>query len=114
MRSFQTLIEGTNFKSRTLRYLFSRLCNATEFPGLPFSTGVERGLAERVYTAIYTGDAIVYPQDLEIAEAHQVSINNLIVECRRRLDGLPMTDADFYANPHLYLPWLYHVLERMQ
>lgn len=117
MRSFQTLIEnhvGMNFKRRTLRYLFTRLCDPTEFPGLPFSTGAKRGLAERVYNAIRTGDAMIYPQNMEIAEVYQVSINNLIAECRQRLNGLRMTDADFYANPHSYLPWLYHVLERME
>ncbi len=117
MRSFETLIEnhvGTNFKPKTLRYLFTRLSNTTEFPDLPFRTSVKRDLAERVYNAICTNQEIIYSANLEVADTHKISINNLIDECRQRLHGLNLTEADYYAKPHFYLPWLYHVLERMK
>ncbi|KAI7905117.1 uncharacterized protein BX663DRAFT_559339 [Cokeromyces recurvatus] len=107
MRSFETLIEnhvGTNFKPKTLRYLFTRLSDTTEFPNHPFRTDVKRNLAERVYNAICTNQEIIYPANLEVAETHKTSINNLIDECRQRLHGLNLTEADYYAKPHLYLP----------
>ncbi|KAI8645950.1 hypothetical protein BD408DRAFT_429113 [Parasitella parasitica] len=91
-----------------------QLSDATEFPNLPFPTGVKRDLAERLYNAICTNQELVYPTNLEIADVHQTSINNLITECRQRLQGLSLTEADYYAKPHLYLPWLYHILERME
>ncbi|KAI7905373.1 uncharacterized protein BX663DRAFT_549382 [Cokeromyces recurvatus] len=117
MRSFETLIEnhvGANFKPKTLRYLFTRLSDTTEFPNHPFRTDVKRDLAERVYNAICTNQEIIYPANLEVADIHKVSINNLIDECRQRLHGLNLTEADYYAKPHLYLPWLYHTAEKYQ
>ncbi|EPB90321.1 hypothetical protein HMPREF1544_02846 [Mucor circinelloides 1006PhL] len=117
MRSYETLIEnhvGTNFKPKTVRYLFTRLSGTAEFPNLPFRTGVKCDLAERVYNALTTNQEITYPAKLEVADAHSTSINNLLQECRQRLRGLNLTEEDYYAQPHLYLPWLYHVLERME
>ncbi|EPB83449.1 hypothetical protein HMPREF1544_09777 [Mucor circinelloides 1006PhL] len=117
MRSYETLIEnhvGTNFKPKTVRYLFTRLSGTAEFPNLPFRTGVKCDLAERVYNALTTNQEITYPANLEVADAHRTSINNLLQECRQRLRGLNLTEEDYYAQPHLYLPWLYHVLERME
>ncbi|KAI7907798.1 uncharacterized protein BX663DRAFT_11311 [Cokeromyces recurvatus] len=117
MCSFETLIEnhvGTNFKPKTLRYLFTRLSDTTEFPDLPFRNSVKRDLAERVYNAICTNQEIIYPANLEVADTHKTSINNLIDEYHQRLHGLNLTEADYYARLHSYLPWLYHVLERME
>ncbi|KAI7898254.1 uncharacterized protein BX663DRAFT_490248 [Cokeromyces recurvatus] len=118
MRSFEALIEnhvGANFKPKTLRYLFTRLSDTTEFPDLPFRTGVKRDLAEQVYNAICTNQEVIYPANLEVADTRKTSINNnLIDECRQRLHGLNLTEANYYARSHLYLPWLYHVLERME
>lgn len=117
MRSYETLIEnhvGTNFKPKTVRYLFTRLSGTAEFPNLPFRTGVKCDLAERVYNALTTNQEITYPANLEVADAHRTSINNLLQECRQRLRGLNLTEEDYYAQHHLYLPWLYHVLERME
>lgn len=51
---------------------------------------------------------------MEVADIHKTSINNLVNDCRQRFQGLSLTEADYYAKPHLYLPWLYHVLERME
>ncbi|KAI8989428.1 hypothetical protein BDB01DRAFT_895272 [Pilobolus umbonatus] len=80
MRSFETLIEnhvGSNFKEITLRYLSPRLCDSNEFPDLPFSTGVKRGLAERVYNAICNNQEVPYPDTLEVADIYKTLINNL-------------------------------------
>ncbi|CEP07817.1 hypothetical protein [Parasitella parasitica] len=41
-------------------------------------------------------------------------MNNLLHECRQRLHCLNLTEEDYYAQPHLYLPWLHHVLETME
>ncbi|KAI9481556.1 MAG: hypothetical protein EXX96DRAFT_650016 [Benjaminiella poitrasii] len=97
MRSFETLIEnyvGANFKPKTLRYLFTRLSDTNEFPDLPFRTGVKRNLTERIYNAISTNQEMIYPANLEVADTHKTSINNLIDECRQRLLGLNLTEAD--------------------
>ncbi|KAI9473805.1 MAG: hypothetical protein EXX96DRAFT_610687 [Benjaminiella poitrasii] len=111
MRSFETLIEnhvGANFKTKTLSYLFKRLSDTNEFPDVPFRTGVKRDLAERIYNAVSTNQEMIYPANLEVADTHKTSTNNLIDECRQRLLGLNLTEADYYAKPHLYLPWLYY------
>jgi hypothetical protein len=57
---------------------------------------------------------MTYPETPVIGDAQRATIGNLIAECRQRLEGLPMTEEHCYANPHLYLPWLYHIHGRME
>lgn len=86
--SFETLIGnhvGLNVKSRTLRYLFTRISSADDPSYLPFSTGAERDLAERIYIVIASNQEMTYPETPVVDDAERTSIIELIEECHQRL-----------------------------
>ncbi|CEP09678.1 hypothetical protein [Parasitella parasitica] len=97
MHSLETLIGnhvGTNLEKR-------RFADTNEYRNFPFPTGVKR---------IYPTNGVF--TNVILTDGHRNQINVPIQEWRERLQGLPMTDADFYANSHKYFPWLYHVASK--
>ena len=59
---------------------------------------------------------MVYPEDLQIGNDQKDSVTALIHGCLRRLPNvpLPLAETNIHAHENWYLPFLYHILERIK
>ncbi|KAI9267297.1 hypothetical protein EDC94DRAFT_602841 [Helicostylum pulchrum] len=91
IRSYSALIHNyvaDNYKKSSLRYFFTSLSSTFSEFRISFSTAHKRELAERMFDSK--------------------------IESARLMGPLPLTTANVGTRPHLYLPWFYHILQRME
>jgi hypothetical protein len=101
----------SNFEKRCIDYFFIRFNDEEDAWHLPNTKVSEkRALAQYAYKKAAGLDA-TGPQDPELADM------TIFVEefaSTIYLGPTPVTDESLSANCHLYLPWLYTVLQRLE
>ncbi|GAA5798102.1 hypothetical protein HPULCUR_003502 [Helicostylum pulchrum] len=116
IRSYSALIHNyvaDNYK-RSLRYFFTSLSSTNSEFRISYSTAHKRELAEKIFDSVSNNTNITYKESMNFTELQKAIITRLKIESARLMGPLPLTTANVGARPHLYLPWLYHVLQRME
>ncbi|KAG2228697.1 hypothetical protein BDF21DRAFT_495185 [Thamnidium elegans] len=117
IRIYSALIHNhvaDNYKKRSLRYFFTCLSSTNSEFCISCSTAHKRELAEQIFDSISNYTSISYKESMNLTEPQKAIITRLKNESARLMGPLPLTTANVGARPHLYLPWLCHVLQRME
>ncbi|KAI8050102.1 hypothetical protein BDF21DRAFT_468917 [Thamnidium elegans] len=117
IRSYTALIHNhvaDNYKKRSLRHFFTCLSSTNFGFRIPCSMAHKRELVEQIFASISNYTSISYKESMNLTEPQKAIIIRLKNESARLMGPLPLTTTNVGARPHLYLPWLYHVLQRME
>ncbi|KAI9264640.1 hypothetical protein EDC94DRAFT_67798 [Helicostylum pulchrum] len=117
IRSYSALIHNyvaDNYKKMSLRYFFTSLSSTNSEFRIPCSTAHKRELDEQIFDNASNNTSITYKESMNLTEPQKAIITRLKIESVRLMGPFPLTTANVGARPHLYLLWLYHVLQRME
>jgi hypothetical protein len=105
---------GDNYKKRSLRYFFTCLSFADDPFYVSCATSIKREISEHTFESTSKSAEIILKESWKLTEAQKAIANNLIAESIRFMGPLPLTKAKIAVKPHLHLPWLYRILQRME
>ena len=124
-RSYETAISNhvcDNYKKKTLRYFIICLSdtNSKYFTSCAVSTRSK--MAENIFDSILNDSAISFPDHVKLKPEHKKTIQQLKEDSMGLMlknltapNAVPrkakFTNSEIAARPHLYLPWMYHILQ---
>ena len=117
MRSFSTVCYNhvaDNFKKRTLRYFLTVMSSAEDEYYISCSITNKRTLSEKIFESLSQQQELEFPESMNLTENQKRIVRKLKTNSSQKMGPAPYTEATVGARPHLYTPWLYHILKQME
>ena len=117
---YETLIRNSisgNYEKRTILYFLNLFSNANHelFCGKHLSVAQRKSLASHIYHKKSNPTAAKWPSTVENNKKNKSIVDNAIKHWSTfdSPGSGPPTEANIYANPHLYLRWYHEIQKQM-
>lgn len=104
-----------NFQKKTVQYLLIRLSDEKgQYYISGLSTAQRRKIAERVYEGCTSADTTPTFDSIELTKVQLNKVEAVAKDFQKEIGVEDLSESALSARPHLYLPWLHKVLQRME